>query len=130
MNFIKSIKICLGKYASFKGRASVSEFWYFILFYYAITLIPILLVLIIGKNERDILLILIFSVVGAFGLLPPYISVSVRRLHDMNKSGWWYFVYLIPYIGFFIFIIMSSLPGTKGKNRYDPIEDKSSIEVQ
>ena len=83
MNFKNAIKTCLkDKYANFKGRASRSEFWFFYLFLvigYAISISTmfISIKLFIGT-------ILIFSL----AMIIPSIAVTVRRLHDINKSGW------------------------------------------
>ena len=83
MNFKNTIKTCLkDKYANFKGRASRSEFWFFYLFLvigYAISISTmfISIKLFIGT-------ILIFSL----AMIIPSIAVTVRRLHDINKSGW------------------------------------------
>lgn len=82
MNFQNSIKTCFKKYATFSGRASRSEFWYFYLFTYAIFAILI----ISGINIASIF----FWFLGGFFLVTfvPFIAVIARRLHDVNKSGW------------------------------------------
>ena len=82
MNFQNSVKICFKKYATFSGRASRSEFWYFWLFSYAIYAI----LLISAINIAYIF----FWFFGGFFLVTfiPFIAVTARRLHDVNKSGW------------------------------------------
>ena len=87
MYFFESIKICFSKYATFAGRASRSEFWYFYLF------------LTVGAIIAAFIDIIIFpDLVGAFSplstvfslaLLLPFAAVSARRMHDVNRSGWW-----------------------------------------
>ena len=76
MNFGQAISTCLSKYATFSGRASRSEFWWFSLFQ------P--LVLLAAAMVSDKLYAL-----GCLGLLLPMLAVGTRRLHDIGKSGWW-----------------------------------------
>ena len=82
MDFQKSVKTCFQKYATFSGRASRSEFWYFWLFNYAIYAILTIIALNISFK--------FFWFLGVFFLVNfiPYIAVTARRLHDVNKSGW------------------------------------------
>jgi uncharacterized membrane protein YhaH (DUF805 family) len=113
--YIKAFK----KYATFQGRAQRAEYWYFILFY---TLGIFLFALIDGifGSFSDSASIGIFS--GLFMIINiiPTIAVSVRRLHDINRSGWWYLITFIPVIGpiiFFFFAIIDSKEDNQyGKN--------------
>ena len=82
MNFQTSIKTCFNKYANFSGRAPRPEFWYFWLFNYIIYAILIIIALNISFK--------FFWFFGVFFLVNfiPFIAVTARRLHDVNKSGW------------------------------------------
>ena len=83
MNFQNAITTCLKKkYANFSGRASRSEFWYFYLFTYSIYAILIISGIYIAS--------IFFWILGGFFLVTfvPFIAVIARRLHDINKSGW------------------------------------------
>ena len=83
MNFSASIKTCLTKkYLSFSGRASRSEFWFFYLFVLIGYVICFTLITAVSFK--------LFWLMGAFmiGIILPSLGVSVRRLHDVNKSGW------------------------------------------
>ncbi|WP_442783095.1 DUF805 domain-containing protein [Collimonas fungivorans] len=91
MTFTESIKVCFSKYADFNGRASRSEYWWYVLF--------IVLVSFATGAINDKLSIL-FSV----ATLLPSIAVAARRLHDTNRSGWWQLIGLIPLIGWIIII--------------------------
>ena len=83
MNFKNAIKTCLkDKYANFKGRASRSEFWFFYLFLAIGYAISILTMFISIKLFFGTILIFVLA------MIIPSISVTVRRLHDINKSGW------------------------------------------
>ena len=91
MNFKDAIKTCLKKkYATFSGRASRSEFWFFSLFLIIAYVITIFL--------AAISLYLFIWVLGIFALamIIPSIAVTVRRLHDVNKSGW-FFLLPLPF---------------------------------
>ena len=110
----------LKKYATFSGRASRSEFWYFTLINSIISIgIIFLAVLAVDNNSYDIanVLIIIFYIYGIATLLPS-ISVIVRRLHDIGKSGWWYFIVIIPIVGPLILLYFMILDSTPGDNVY------------
>lgn len=91
MTLVESIKVCFSKYASFSGRASRSEFWWFLL---VGTLSLIILM------QLSITLYFIVSLL----LFLPSLAVGTRRLHDTNRSGWWQLLNLIPIIGIIILI--------------------------
>ena len=82
MNFQTSVKTCFKKYAKFDGRASRSEFWYFYLFTYGLYVILII-------SAINIAPIFGFLLAGFFlATFIPFLAVTARRLHDINKSGW------------------------------------------
>jgi uncharacterized membrane protein YhaH (DUF805 family) len=87
MNFITAIKLCFIRYAQFSGRASRSEFWFFVLFGILGSWIAIIIdTMILNYSwEKDGPVYLIFQII----ILIPSIAVGARRLHDLNKSGWW-----------------------------------------
>lgn len=94
-NFGGAISICMNKYRDLSGRASRSEFWWFYLFS---TLISI------GLNVLDMVMKTNFFHYGSFGLLMPVLGVSIRRLHDINRSGWWVLLNLcvLPVVLYFL----------------------------
>ena len=112
----------LKQYADFKGRARRKEYWYFFLFNLIATISLVVVDVVFG----------FFSIEGGMGLLSglytlaviiPSLAVSVRRLHDQNRSGWWMLVSLVPLIGGIIITVMMLLKGTAGGNVYgaDPL---------
>ena len=111
MTFSESIKTCLNKYANFNGRASRSELWWFQLFYMLITFFSLFL-------SED------FFWLAYIGLFLPLLAASVRRLHDKNKSGWWYLMCLVPIANIVIFVWFCQR-GTIGVNDFgsDPLMD-------
>ena len=120
MNFQNSIKNCFNKYATFKGRASRSEFWYFYLFFYA-TVILLLAVIsrLEGSGNTHLILTGIFVVVT----FCPFVAVTARRLHDVGRSGWWQLISGIPYVGIIgviFLLIWWCTEGEKKKNKFGP----------
>lgn len=100
----------LKKYAVFDGRATRKEYWLFVLLY---------IILIIVFSVLDVLLSSsIFVVLVPLALLIPQLAVIVRRLHDINCSGWWILLALVPLLGSIILFVMMLIDGTKGKNRF------------
>jgi uncharacterized membrane protein YhaH (DUF805 family) len=92
MTFTESIKTCFNKYADFNGRAKRSEFWWWVLFVFLVSIAANIL------DER-------LGILVSLGTLLPYIAVTARRLHDTNRSGWWQLIGIIPVIGWIIMIV-------------------------
>jgi uncharacterized membrane protein YhaH (DUF805 family) len=105
MNFFQAISICFKKYVDFKGRASRPEFWYFYLFEIIVALSLFII------NEK-------LEWAFAVSTFLPYIAVAARRLHDIDKSGWWYLLGLVPIVGTIILIIWWCRRGDTSTNRF------------
>lgn len=111
----------LANYATFKGRASRKEYWMFVLFSTIFMIVSIFLDNLLGTN-------LIFydqrSVYGyiyllyTFAIMIPGLALCVRRLHDINKSGWNYFLAFIPLIGGVWLLILLCTKGMPEENKY------------
>src|SRR5919107_5806283 len=112
MGFGQSIKTCLNKYATFSGRAQRSEYWYFFLFMMIVNIVTSILDSAILEDLP------IFSLLATLALLIPSISVSVRRLHDTDRSGWWLLLGFIPVVGVIVLIIFFCQRGTVGSNQF------------
>jgi len=121
-SFSKAIKICLSKYAFWQGRAPRSELWYWTLF---IILVSIAADVVDAMVFGDRLKVL--GIIAGLALALPGISVQVRRLHDLARSGWWYWILLIPVIGWIILLVWNCTQGTIGPNKYgaDPLGPKA-----
>ena len=123
MNFSEAVRTVLNKYATFEGRARRAEYWYFAL----LTSVLSVAGQIIGAAGRDaglitlLLLGVIFLV--SLALIIPGIAVSVRRLHDTGRSGWFLLLGLIPVVGPILLLVWMCSRGTAGPNRFgsDPI---------
>lgn len=106
------------KYATFSGRAPRKEYWMFTLIYVIIAIIAAVLdIFVFGLGPESFGII--GGIVGIAHILPS-ISVGVRRLHDVNKSGWWYLLILIPLIGFLVLLYWMVKNSDEGDNQYGP----------
>ena len=121
MTFIDSIKSCLDKYATFRGRAPRSEYWWFWTFYILTEFVTMIVFGFIGYLCGDVAGMMIAGYIGAFlsslMLFLPMLSVFVRRLHDTNHSGWWYFIAFVPLIGS-IWLLVLLLTDSDEANEY------------
>ena len=102
----------LKKYATFQGRARRKEYWLFFLLYLICYMIAFFIDIATGT-------LIIFTSIVVLGLLVPAISVSVRRLHDTDRSGWFFLLGFVPIVGL-VLLIFFCLDGTAGENRFGP----------
>ena len=105
------------KFADFSGRAQRSEYWYFFLFNFLISAGLTLIDFALGTGDPSSGLGL-FSGIFSLAILIPSISVGVRRLHDIDRSGWWMLLALIPVIGAIILIVFFALDSQPDTNRF------------
>jgi len=107
MNFTEAVKTCLRKYVEFGGRAPRSEFWWFALFQFILSLLAQFI------DER-------VYVVVALALLLPSIAVGARRLHDIGRNGWYLLINFIPVIGTLVLIYFWVQPTQPESNPWGP----------
>ena len=125
---VKATKEFFTKYAVFEGRTSRKDFWLAVLGIALITFVVGVICSLLGANlnpSTDVDLKEYFSNVGniiyviwSLALFIPEVAISVRRLHDINKSGWWYLLNAIPVIGGIILFIFYLLPAVNEGNNY------------
>ena len=122
MDFQTSVKTCFKKYADFSGRASRSEFWWFELFLWiAMIVAAIIDTMMLGYSFEDYGPIYIIYCVVTF---LPAIAVGARRLHDINRSGWWQLL-ILTIFGIILLIVWWATVGENKKNNHgNPIELK------
>lgn len=136
MDFVSAVKSCFSKYVTFSGRAPRSEYWFFLLFGLIAGFVTgILDAILFGIQPGQVKPI---NGLLSLGMLLPSIAVSVRRLHDINRSGWWLLLSMAALPFFFIFPPLATLmllgimvlfliwyctKGTTGPNRFgaDPL---------
>jgi uncharacterized membrane protein YhaH (DUF805 family) len=121
MSFPTAVKTGFLKYVEFSGRASRAEYWWFLLFTILVS-VAFIGVAIVAFPEAE-RAIDIASRIGQLIFFLPTLSMSARRLHDIDKSGWNYLWGLLPIIGWIMIIIWFCRRGTPGMNRFgaDPL---------
>jgi uncharacterized membrane protein YhaH (DUF805 family) len=139
-SFGASVRRFFRKYAVFTGRASRSEFWWAMLFQYivgtiaglvlTVVVIAVMASVIVGADQTDpaatvlkatvasTLVMVVGLAVFTLPLLLPSIAVTVRRLHDTNRSGWWYLISLIPFGGYALYVF-AALETDAAGSRFD-----------
>ena|SRR3990172_860228 len=105
------LRVVKDNYANFTGRARRKEFWTFYLFNMVFLIITVIVDYVLGTFP------LIYAIY-LLALIIPTIAVTVRRLHDVGKSGWWYFILLIPFIGVIWLLVLLCTDGIPGENNY------------
>lgn len=100
-------------YFDFDGRATRQQFWMFVLIYILIAIVLAITEAMVGLEE-------ILTSIYSLALLLPYLGLAVRRLHDVNRSGWWILIGFIPIIGFIVLLIWYVKEGDSGANQYGP----------
>lgn len=107
-NFVDYVKT---QYTNFNGRVSRAQYWYFILGY-VIVAIPLGIIdgILFGGQVLGLLL--------SLALLVPSIGIGVRRLHDLGKPGWWYFMVLIPLVGAIALLVLFCMKGEDKENQF------------
>ena len=111
-------KVYLKNYANFSGRARRAEFWYFTLASFLIYIIFAVLTAITGVAIDGSPLLAIVFAIFYLSLIILTLAVTVRRLHDINKSGWYYFISLIPLVGSIILLVWLFTDGDRFVNNY------------
>jgi uncharacterized membrane protein YhaH (DUF805 family) len=105
MTFQEAVKACLNNFATFSGRASRPEFWYFFLAVFLLSLVANLLSDLLG------LVVMLATVV-------PMLAVGARRLHDTGRSGWWQLIALVPVLGGIVLLVLMAQKSDAGANRF------------
>ncbi|MGV8986745.1 MAG: DUF805 domain-containing protein [Cypionkella sp.] len=125
MNFVEAVKSGYQNYVTFSGRAARSELWWWAVFQIAMNVI---IAAIFGGGRY-------MMGHGAMGMhyegglvanlwalanFLPGLAVGIRRLHDLDKSGWWTLIVLIPLVGWIVLIVWYATKGYPGSNRFGP----------
>ena len=115
MDFGDAIKSCFRNYVTFRGRAPRSEFWYWTLFAVLATLAgQIADTTIVEETGHGL-----FAPLLSLGLFLPGWAVGIRRLHDIDRSGWWMLI-AFTIVGLILLFIWACIKGTSGANRFGP----------
>ena len=120
------------RYAEFSGRSQRKEYWMFVLFQIIVAMVPYLFIIAgaprfdqatgqPGGSPGALFYLAVLFLLG-FGLVTiiPGLAVQVRRLHDTDRSGWWWWIQFVPLVGSIILLVFMCLDGTPGPNRFGP----------
>ena len=108
MNLVQAIQSGFQNYVTFQGRAARSAYWYWTLF---AVLAQVIAQWALGETVSLLVSLVLFL---------PSLAVSVRRLHDIDRSGWWFLIWFIPVVGWIVMIYWACCKGTEGPNRFGP----------
>ena len=128
MNMLEAVTAVFRNYADFSGRARRSEYWFSFLTYQIFTRTYLIFTLAVSAgfsaSERSQIalanILLFFLALFGLGTFLPMLAVQVRRLHDIDKSGWNILWFNIPLVGSILMIVWYCRPGTVGDNRFGP----------
>jgi uncharacterized membrane protein YhaH (DUF805 family) len=102
----------LSKYAVFAGRSRRMEYWMYVLISAAVVLVLGLVNVAMGADVPAI------PAVYTLSVLLPSLAVTVRRLHDTGRSGWWFLILLVPIVGAIVLLVFMATPGDEMANRF------------
>jgi uncharacterized membrane protein YhaH (DUF805 family) len=109
----------LRKYADFSGRARRREYWVFTLISTAINIWLTLADMVVGTYDEDSGFSLLSSIY-TLAVFIPSLAVTVRRLHDTDRSGWWMLIAFVPCVGAIVLLVFTLSDSTPGENQYGP----------
>jgi len=106
-------RVVAESYAKFDGRSGRAEFWWFFL---ANLIVGVVLSLL---GQASTFFYIIYVIYG-LALIIPSIAVGIRRLHDINRTGWWILIALVPLVGLIVLLVFYATAGDRGTNQYGP----------
>jgi len=123
MGFSDAVRNALmNNYVNFNGRASRSEYWWFFLFTMILQFIALPIdIVVLGYDMMDPGAIQIVGTIAGLALFLPSLCVLVRRLHDLGKSGWWFLIALIPFLGIIVLLVFMVTEGEQLPNQYGEV---------
>lgn len=113
----EAVSSVFSKYATFTGRARRSEYWWFYLFYVVVLIAAVVLDNLLNITFDYSFYGPIYCIAGLVFVLP-FLAVSIRRLHDIGKSGWNILWGIIPIIGFIVLLVWAVTDSQTGSNKY------------
>ncbi|WP_030490472.1 DUF805 domain-containing protein [Micromonospora chokoriensis] len=118
MSFNAAVKSAFTQYIGFRGRARRSEFWWFALFGALVNVVAAILDGVLGLNFGEDSSIGLIRLIAYLVLLLPALALTVRRLHDTGRTGWWLLIGLVPLVGGIVLFVFYVSDGTYGPNRF------------
>jgi uncharacterized membrane protein YhaH (DUF805 family) len=130
IGFIDAIKRGFKKYATFSGRAGRSEYWWWALFTFIVSVVLLVPAYVLGITTSPdggrtpgagAIPLIILMIIFYLAIIVPNLALTVRRLHDAGYSGWLVLLGLVPYLGGLILLIFAVLPSSPAGVKYDPV---------
>lgn len=118
MNLTQAVSSGFAHFFNWKGRASRPAFWW--LWLASVLALLVASVIDYALGSRDAGDFWVFQNLTALAFLFPLLSATVRRLHDTGRSGWWWWIQLIPLVGSIVILVFLVLRGDEGDNRFGP----------
>lgn len=122
VGFGEAIKQAFSNGFVYRGRASRSAYWWWALFEVIALFASELLIVIPVAAHSNAAAAVFFIILGIAGIYLALVglAVTIRRLHDIDRSGWWVLIGLVPFVGGIVLLVFSLLEGTPGPNRFQP----------
>jgi uncharacterized membrane protein YhaH (DUF805 family) len=112
MGFGEAVSVCFKKSVVWEGRAPRAEYGWFELAQLLIIVAALIIDQIIGTG--------FIYIIAVIALILPSIAVLIRRLHDTDRSGWWFWIMILPIIGSIVILVFTLIAGDEGDNKYGP----------
>ena len=112
MGFGEAVSVCFKKSVVWEGRAPRAEYWWFELAQLLIIVAALIIDQIIGTG--------FIYIIAVIALILPSIAVLIRRLHDTDRSGWWFWIMILSIIGSIVILVFTLIAGDEGDNKYGP----------
>ena len=121
VGFGEAVKQAFSNGFVYRGRASRSAYWWFVLFEVIATVVLELLIVIPAATHSSAIVGLFLIIVSIAMLYVALVglALTIRRLHDIDRSGWWVLIGLVPFGGI-VLLVFALLEGTPGPNRFQP----------
>ena len=119
MSFTEAVRDGFNKYVTFTGRSSRPAFWWWYVFTLIAAVVAVILDLILGTW-------ILYAIVG-LAIFLPNLAVTVRRFHDAGHSGWWVLTFILPIVGFIVWLVFG-VTASKPPNEWGPGPDTPGSE--
>ena len=132
MKMAEAHKAFWANYFNIQGRATMLEFWWATLVFILIFFGFLFSIIIAGALTNSVTIMMAIGIMMFVYLIitfVPFVTLTVRRLHDFNWSGWWYLLVFIP-MGGAALIVFGLIPGTEGENKYGPARNSKQNLIQ
>ena len=117
MSFGQAIRLAFQNYAVFSGRSTRPAFWYFYLFTIIVAIGFSIIQGALGDGGLGSFVGILY-LIWSIALILPNLGLAVRRLHDIDRTGWWILIAFVPLVGVIVLIVFWATPGTQGDNKH------------